>query len=216
MPHMRRRVLEFLNAGIEVVDLYPRLMKERMETNEPMYMAADTHWMQKPQRIAAEQIAARLNRYPWIRQTQAAPRRYSEVLEKDRPTNMMFYDYLTTEERKALEPSRIESFVKKVTAIGGGEAVVESPNSPVLLAGDSFIHYDYPLQAGIIGLLAQQLNQPVSIKRVAGALDEVFRDMFRDPTILKGKKVVVWVINDEPVGRGDMWPKDFNTPNAGK
>ena len=83
IPHMRRRLLEFLNAGIEVVDLYPRFMQERLESSEPMFMVADTHWMQKPQRIAAEKIAERLKRYQWIRQAQAAPPRYAEATEKD-------------------------------------------------------------------------------------------------------------------------------------
>ncbi len=209
IPHIRRRYLEFLNAGIELVDLYPLFMKERQQLD--LFMAADTHWMQKSQRIAAEQIAARLQRYPWVQAAQKAPLRYAETIEKDRPTVAMFWDYLTTEEQTALMPYRIET-IKKLVAKGGGEAVVESPNSPVLLAGDSYITYDYPLQAGIVGLLAQQINQPVSIQRVAGALDGIFRDMFRDPAILKGKKVVIWLLNDEPVGRGDMWPKNFALP----
>ena len=214
IPHMRRRYLEFLNAGVELIDLYPLLMKERRESNEPMYMVADTHWMQKPQRIAAEQIAARLERYPWVRTAQGAPARYSEVIERDRPTNAMFWEWLTPAERKAIEPLRLENIHKVVGAHGGREAVVEAADSPVLLAGDSFTSYDYPLQAGIVGLLAKKLNQPITLKRVAGALDGIFKEMFRDPSMLKGKKVVVWMLNDEPVGRGDMWPKNFALPRS--
>ena len=121
IPHMRRRYLEFLNAGIELIDLYPLLMKERRESNEPMYMAADTHWMQKPQRIAAEQIAARLERYHWVRSAQSAPARYAEVIERDRPTNAMFWEWLTPAERKAIEPLRLENIRKVVGALSPPE-----------------------------------------------------------------------------------------------
>ncbi len=71
----------------------------------------------------------------------------------------------------------------------------------------------YPLHGGLIGHLARAINQPVNVTQIAGNTVNTFQDMFRDPEILKGKKVVVWIINYDPFVCNWMLPEKFTVPN---
>ena len=70
----------------------------------------------------------------------------------------------------------------------------------------------YPKTAGLIGHTANLINQPIAVQRIAGNLVQGFQEMFRDPKILANKKVVVWIINDEPVSYDHPMRSNFPDP----
>src|SRR5262249_16224596 len=43
-PHMRRLLLDLLEADVEVVDLLPSFLEERDKDPAPLYQSADPHW----------------------------------------------------------------------------------------------------------------------------------------------------------------------------
>ncbi len=70
----------------------------------------------------------------------------------------------------------------------------------------------YPTHGGLIGHLAREINQPVSVTQIAGNTVNTLHDMFRAPEILKGKKVVVWIMNNDPFAFNWMMPETFTVP----
>jgi alginate O-acetyltransferase complex protein AlgJ len=211
IPHIRRRLLSFLEKDVEVVDLYPLFMKARKTSVRGLYMTADSHWREEPQRIAAREIANKLRRYPWVKRSLAAPPLYTEV-ETPRNEPPTFEPYLPPEDA-AVIAAKLSGTMRDVQPVRPGGVEVTSPGSPVLVTGDSFVSFGYPLSGGLVGHIALAINQPVSVIQTDGNVVATFQDMFRDPSILAGKKVVVWVINDEPVGFDQMFPKEFRIPD---
>lgn len=214
IPHLRKKVLDLSEADVEIVDLYPAFMKLRETEKRSLYMVADKHWTAIPQRLAAEIVAERLSRYPWVKSAKAAKPRYKAV-EKPFLDQMGFNNYLTDELRALVEPKRAGVYWDNV-ATGPAPAPVVAAESPILITGDSFVNYGYPFSGGIVGHLARLTNQPVSVLQVSGNTVNTFQDMFRDRDILKGKKVVIWIMNYQPFGCNWMFPEKFVTPKSSR
>ena len=210
IPHLRRKLLTFLENDVEVLDLYPAFMQLRQTESRPLYIPADKHWTERPQRLAAQLIAARLARYPWAKSAMSSPPRYRQAEEKFTEA-MEFTDYLPDDIRRLAAPQAKTTYFANVST-SGQPLSVESPSSPVLVTGDSFVNFSYPLYGGLIGHLARELNQPVSRSQVAGNTVQTFQDMFRDPAILKGKKAVIWIMNYDPFACNWMVPEKFPIP----
>jgi len=210
IPHIRRKLLELLNHDVEVIDLYPVFMRARKESSESLYMTADTHWREKPQRLAAAEIATRLKRYPWVALALKRPPLYQEVIRDFREPNN-FEDYISDEVR-AQVAKYLAGTYHDVVAVPPGTASVLSDSSPLLITGDSYVGFAYPLSGGLVGHVARLINQPVSTSQVAGNLVATFQDMFRDPDILQNKKVIIWIMNDELFGYDKMFPAEFKIP----
>jgi alginate O-acetyltransferase complex protein AlgJ len=210
IPHLRRKLLELLNHDVEVIDLYPVFMRARKESSELLYMTADTHWRERPQRLAAAEIAARLNRYPWVAQALKRPRLYQEVV-RDFKEPDSFADYISDEARAQVAKYLAGAF-HDVVAVPPGNASVVSDSSPLLITGDSYVDFAYPLSGCLVGHVARLINQPVSTSQTAGNLVATFQDIFRDPDVLQHKKVIIWIMNDEPFGFDKMFPAEFKIP----
>jgi len=104
-----------------------------------------------------------------------------------------------------------EEYSEVVPSANGKRPIVDE-TAAILVTGDSFVHYGYPVGGGFVGHLAKEMNQPVSFSQAAGTVVGTFQDMFRDPSILAGKKAVVWIINGEPFGLDRVFPETFRTP----
>jgi len=210
IPAVRRKLVELLGAGVEVVDIYPSFMKMRETAKRPLFMAADKHWREEPQKLAGELLAERLSRYPWIREAQESAVLFQQV-QTPYIDYVSFLDYLSAEQRQAVEPGR-PGFYQDVTPLMGSKIKPIADHSPVLITGDSFISYSIPDSGAMAGHLAQRINMPVTTRQLPGNTVQTFRDMFRDPSILKDRKVVIWVINYEPLEENGYFPETFNTP----
>jgi len=77
-----------------------------------------------------------------------------------------------------------------------GKLYEDDPNSPVLVLGDSFLRIferDEPGSGGFIAHLAYHLGFGLtSLVNDGGASTLVRQQLARKPTLLQGKKVVVW------------------------
>ena len=211
IPHLRRKLLTLLENDIEVLDLYPEFMRLRQTESRPLYIPADKHWTERPQRRTAELIAARIARYPWAKTAMSRPPLFRQAEEKFTEA-MEFSDFLPDDIRRLAAIQAKTTYFANVST-SSQPLSVQSPNSPVLVTGDSFVNFSYPLHGGLIGHLAREINQPVSVTQIAGNTVNTFQDMFRDPEILKGKKVVVWIINYDPFVCNWMLPEKFTVPN---
>ena len=74
-----------------------------------------------------------------------------------------------------------------------------------MIMGDSFTNYSEGILPGtsIDGLLAAELNMPVSKLAIHGASVDVLKEFARDPDLRKSTKVAIWVVNMRTVAQDD-------------
>jgi hypothetical protein len=185
-PHMRRLLLDLLEADVEVVDLLPSFLEERDKDPAPLYQSADPHWAPRAQAIAARAIAARLKRYDFVARALAGPAVSKAVEAPYAPASRgSAFPALTPAQRRRAEQAQPRTCLV-VTDLAGGQLM--SPQSPVVLIGDSY-------NAGLIELLGREINLPVCHLTGGGQTTQRFKDFLRDPGLLKDCKVVVWLVS---------------------
>jgi hypothetical protein len=182
----------FKQEGIEVVDLFELYAEARRESaSSEYYLAQDSHWSPQGMRLAAETVASRLLDLGWVergaaryRATPVPVQRYGDVLKMIRVPQV----------EGLYEPQQMNC--TQVVDAESGRPYADDPNSPVLVLGDSFLRIyerDEPYSGGFVAHLAKELGFGLSsIISDGGASTLVRQHLARKPTLLKGKKVVVW------------------------
>jgi len=179
-------------AGVEIVDLFEVYGKARQTAGSPdYYLAQDSHWSPEGTRLAAEVVARKLLDSGWVEEGpvkyEAMPvtvERYGDVLRMIRVPQI----------EQLYRPQRIDC--TQVLDAETGQPYKDDPNSPVLVLGDSFLRIferDEPGSGGFIAHLAQNLGFGVtSIVNDGGASTLVRQQLASRPSLLNGKKVVIW------------------------
>ena len=188
-PHMRRLLLDLLEADVEVLDLLPVLLAARDPSPEPLYLAADPHWGPKGYNAAARVTATRLARYPFAVAAKAGP----PVVKAVKTSFPPLADGIAhvAAGLMALNPSQRQRATEAhpktydvVTGLDGGWP--RSHTSSVIVIGDSYgIYYD--------GALSRDLNLVLDRRASGGQTTEAFADFLREPESLAAGKVVVWI-----------------------
>jgi alginate O-acetyltransferase complex protein AlgJ len=178
--------------GVEVLELGPVFDEARAAEAAPLYLRQDTHWADPAIRAAARRIAERLVELGVERGEGSFATRAREIEIRGDLWEMLGDEGLA-QERVTL------------TAVGRGSdlAPVEpSPDSPVLLLGDSHslvFHAGGALHARGAGLpdhLARELGFPVDLVAVRGSGATPARvDLLRRGDALQGKRAVVWCLS---------------------
>ncbi len=203
--HTREVIAGLEESGVAVVDLFHTYAQAHAEPTEefpaPFYLAQDTHWSPSGMRLAAHTVAQDILRRGWIepgdgkfeRRTVTLAR-HGDLLDMvDLPPLM-----------RSLEPEelRCEQIVERKT----GELYTSSPDSDVLVLGDSFLRIyenDEPRSAGFTAHLAYELQQPLtSVISDGGASTLVRQRLKRTPALLHGKKIVVWEFVERDIRSG--------------
>jgi len=203
-PHIRKMVLDLLRADVEVVDLLPAFLKAREQDREPLYLPSDTHWSDRAQQIAAEEIASRLKRYPFVKTALAKPPLY-KVEPGSTPFQGCLWGELTDVDRRAIGGA-VNMHVSRVRKVSDGTTVAPVDMSSIVVMGDSYTDYFQGIVpgSGISALIAKAANQPVSMVTAAGGTTEPVKDLVRNPELLGTAKVVIWIIQN--AGFSNQWP----------
>jgi hypothetical protein len=179
-------------AGVATVDLFETYGKAREGAGSPAYyLAQDSHWSPEGMRLAADAVARRLLDWGWVEKGSVkyetkpvTVERYGDVLRMIRVPQV----------EQLYTPQRIEC--TQVVDAATGQPYKDDPNSPVLVLGDSFLRIferDEPGSGGFIAHLAHNLGLGVtSIVNDGGASTLVRQQLAGRPSLLNGKKVVVW------------------------
>jgi hypothetical protein len=185
-PHMRRLLLELLEADVEVVDLLPTFLAERDKDPEPLYQPADAHWAPRAQALAAAAIAGRLKRYDFIARALAGPPLFKAVEAPYYPVSSggAFFA-MSPEQRRRAERGQPRTFLSVTD--GAGRPPQSSPSSPVVDIGDSY-------NGGLQDYLVREINLPLHLLGAGGQTTQRFKDFLRDPKLLTDCKVVVWLV----------------------
>jgi hypothetical protein len=192
-PHMRKLVLELLQADVEVVDLLPLFLKARDENPEMLYLPVDPHWSIRAQQIACREIATRLRRYSFMQEALNQPPAYQLVTVPMRPKSAG-YEALSPDQKKRVDSMAYAIFQLK--SLKGQPTL--SADSPVILIGDSFTD-------GVMQTLPQHLNMPINNASNPGQITEAIKDFVRDPSLLEKCKVIVWISNHAAFSHECCW-----------
>ena len=196
-------ILERLRAaGVEVIDLFRAFEEARRDASgPPLYLVEDSHWSPAGVEVAARATARRLQDLGWVapggieHEVRPAPvRRIGDVLRMLR---------VPLVERQA-EPESVPCV--QVVRRDDGRLYRDDPDSEVLVMGDSFLRIyerDEPMSAGFIAHLARELERPLaSLVNDGGASTLVRQELNRRPSLLRGKKVVVWEFVERDIRLG--------------
>lgn len=184
-PHVRRTLLELLEADVEVVDLLPAFLEQRDKAAEYLYQPADPHWSTRGQEIGARAVGERLKRYDFVRQALAGPPVFKNVeLPIIQAAGRGAFPFLTPPQQGRALKAEPKTW-PAVTNLSGGPLV--SDDSPVVFIGDSY-------NCGLWERVGREINLPIHLLYRSGTTTEIFRDFARDPELLRGCKVVVWVV----------------------
>jgi len=206
-PQLRKLLFEFLRNDVETIDLLPAYLKAHQGA-EPLYYRTDPHWTMRAQALAAHEIANRLKRYDFVRQAgRGAPR--FRTTDRRIEFKGFFNSLLTPEEQAGAN----HQYVLRQVATNDGKLHTAPEGSPIVIFGDSYSSYTEGILAGtsIDGLVAAELNQPVSRVTVAGHSADAVKEFMRDPDLRKTTRVAVWVIGMRTIAQ-DVWPT-YNFPN---
>jgi len=189
-PHTRSIIHDLLLADVEVLDLLPLLLAARDAGAGSLYEAADPHWSKEGQMVAVTEIVHRLRRYDFVRHAMAEPPRF-RALYAEAPSPQAGFGALNPAQAEHVRPF-LTVLEENPERLDGGPVLV--PSSPILFIGDSYIGRLPPR-------VALRLNMPLSSMQAAGQTTEAIGDLVRDPQLLEGRRVVIWIVNAASVGR---------------
>lgn len=159
-PAGREFTKEMLEAGLDVIDLYPVLQAARAGDAPPNYVFQryDTHWSTSGLLASLELIASRVTQYSWYEEASPNP----GVLEM-RDTVILregdLVSHVPDSEKNNYAPDTLS--VYKV--FKGDEAYSGKKTAPILLMGDSF--------TGVFESIDQRSGGPGSLLAFATGLD---------------------------------------------
>ncbi len=159
-PEGRAFTQELLEAGIDVLDIYPALMAAKSGDEPPhySYQRYDTHWALPGELAAMELLASRVTQYSWYAESGAQPG--SLNLQE---TNTLREGDLVAhlpDSEKAKYPADTLNVMK---VYKGTETYKGGKNAPILLMGDSF--------TGVFESVDQKSGGPGSLLAYATGLD---------------------------------------------
>jgi hypothetical protein len=167
----------------------------------PLYLTQDSHWSHAGLSLAVEAVARRLVERGWVK---PGAKDYDE---RPAPVDRLG-DVLRMLQVPRLERCAVPEQVACVRVVrhDNAQAYQDDPDSPILVLGDSFLRIyeqDEPGSAGFIAHLAKELKQPVtSLVSDGGASTLVRQELYRRPSLLKNKQVVVWEFVERDIRLG--------------
>ena len=153
-------IRQMLEAGIDVMDLYPALKAARAGDEPPhfSYQRYDTHWALPGMLAAMEQIATRVTQYSWYAESGAQP---GSLVMKD--TVVLREGDLVAHLPDAEKSKYTADTLAGMKIYRGENAYKGGKNAPILLMGDSF--------TGVFESVDQKSGGPGSLLAFATGLD---------------------------------------------
>jgi hypothetical protein len=201
-PHARQALLELLDADVEVVDGRSLFRPVRDPSPDYLYNTCDTHWAPRGMRVMAKEIADRVVRYRFgMRARFGIPIVYTTPGHYEPPTGGLVESpgWMVLSEPQRELALRAQTTRYSQVRTHDGRPLEEDSKSPVLVIGNSYVRvFDDEL--------ARELNLRVRTLSNDNATSGFFNDFCRDPTVLSGVRVVVWVTTEHHLTLPNLMP----------
>ena len=187
-------IRQMLEAGIDVMDLYPALKAARAGDEPPhfSYQRYDTHWALPGMLAAMEQIATRVTQYSWYAESGAQP---GSLAMKD--TVVLREGDLVAHLPDAEKAKYTADTLAGMKIYKGENAYKGGKNAPILLMGDSFtgVFESVDQKSGGPGsLLAYATGLDVQVLTSWGGGPGVYHRMMKMKKDMQSKRLVVYMM----------------------
>jgi hypothetical protein len=204
VPRLDPAVVDLLRTlesdGISTLDLWEELVAARRPESDPLYLATDTHWTPRGAALAARIVAERLRQgafAPAERPEPCAAQRLAEQSVEVRGDLARF-------DRTNPEPPAEVVLLRPVDRPRRDAADFGRPD--ILVLGDSHLAIWRDPPSGFVDHLELELCRPVDEVSVqAGSATASRQRLARQPELLAGKRIVVWVISSRLLVSGPPW-----------
>jgi hypothetical protein len=196
--HIRETLVDSLDMDTEVVDVLS-LMRANRE-GPFQFLPADSHWSEAGMMPVVREIADRLERYDFglqaklslpVTKTTTGPYFVpSPFDDPEQPWRPQGSESIRAEQRADVD----RAWPKKMAVItaADGSPLLDDPASPIMLIGDSLCWH-------FRELLMRECNMRIRTHSVQDQNVRAFEDFLRDPSLLDGVYVVIWVTSEERV-----------------
>jgi hypothetical protein len=214
-PHVRHAWLELLGDGVEVVDAWPILRKQRNSGNAYLYNPADSHWAPAGMQPVAREIAERIARYKFGAAARSAvPIVTSALAPYDvygpehggGPMLQNGWTALNSEQKERAKAALTKTWLN--VTMPDGKIPPDDPGSPVILIGNSYT-------LNFREILIKELNLLIRTNANGAQTTESFGDFLRDPKLLEDCRVMVWVTSGENLPQFKPLPPPIATAAYG-
>jgi alginate O-acetyltransferase complex protein AlgJ len=193
-PYVRKLLGELGEAGVECVDLLPEFIRHRYDDEGLLYMPQDTHWTPRGLELAAGLIAERVRSLPGYRAAGESRIAYgTRAAECVRLGDIC--PMLSDSERKPYRPMKLEA---RQVLNPDGTPYTDSPDSPIVMLGDSFtgvFQLEDCRHAGLSAHVARELGMPIDLIMAHGSGPQIrIRLARRGAEDLATKRVVIWTV----------------------
>jgi len=195
-PYGRKFLQELCQSGVETVDLLPVFLAAKADdarATELLYLAQDTHWTDRGLQLAAQQLAARIQRYPWYRAATSPPLAYST-----KQVEFKHHGDLVSrlaEEQRGGYP--VQTLTGTQVVNPDGTLYDDDLASPLVVLGDSFTGvYQRTMcrNGGVSAHLAKELGRPVDLVMSYGGGPNVRKILLRRGVDdLRNRRLVIWI-----------------------
>ena len=187
-------IRQMLEAGIDVMDLYPALKAARAGDEPPhfSYQRYDTHWALPGMLAAMEQIATRVTQYSWYAESGAQP---GSLAMKD--TVVLREGDLVAHLPDAEKAKYTADTLAGMKIYKGENAYKGGKNAPILLMGDSFtgVFESVDQKSGGPGsLLAYATGLDVQVLTSWGGGPGIYHRMMKMKKDMQSKRLVVYMM----------------------
>ena len=187
-------IRQMLEAGIDVMDLYPALKAARAGDEPPhfSYQRYDTHWALPGMLAAMEQIATRVTQYSWYAESDAQP---GSLAMKD--TVVLREGDLVAHLPDAEKAKYTADTLAGMKIYKGENAYKGGKNAPILLMGDSFtgVFESVDQKSGGPGsLLAYATGLDVQVLTSWGGGPGIYHRMMKMKKDMQSKRLVVYMM----------------------
>ncbi len=194
-PYLRKFLSDVQEAGIEVIDVLPRLLAAKTEDNEEtgeLYQRQDTHWTNRGLQIVADLVARRIRNYGWYEQLD--PVDYT-VVDTTFQRQGDIVSRLPEKLRASYPPVQLRG---RQVRMPDGKPYRGNRAAPLMLIGDSFTGVFESVDcksAGVGAHIAEKSGIPVDIITSWGGGPLVRRKMMRARSKDMGvKRLVVYLM----------------------
>ncbi|MBL8840656.1 MAG: hypothetical protein JNL90_03900 [Planctomycetes bacterium] len=207
-PGMVGATAQFLRAlneaGVETLDLAPPFVAARADGGPELgeiYLQRNKHWTPRAAELAARLVAERLSEQAWFVPGSSIEGKVFEVMRRKVDIGGAAGGQApdTTPEKLALH---------QVRQLGARVNPAEVRGSPIVLLGDSFARFYSDHGASFGDQLRRFTGHPIdALTPMGGGELQCREQLARRDDRMRGKKVVVWLLQEDNLLPNAQWKK---------
>jgi hypothetical protein len=156
-----------------------------------LYLKRNKHWTPRGVELAARVLAQRVREQPWFEPGPC-------VEGVDFHVKARFVDFASSSAGQAPDLTRERLPMNVVRDVGAGVNPADARRSPIVLLSDSFAKFHREQGAGLADQLRRFTGWPIDMITPLGGAELQRRDaLARRRDDLRGKKVVIWLLQEE-------------------